>query len=309
MKPKINFTCTNAGWIFEAWKSLYLCQAPDSVRLAISNKPLRDADAWIFPRAPEIHTTPDPQRTVVQFHDTLTDGRYAIGGCAESVRHCLGFSLTHPEQEKILTKSGIDLSTKRILFCPTGAREIFQLREDLSSEFIIAWVGRPYARKRLGDFIRIAEQVKDIARVILLGANLERTAKALCNKGIECEVHPVEPIDQAPTQYKRFDCVVITSEPGEGGPVPLFESLATGVPVVSTPTGWAPHLIKNGENGFLIMSAAEATRAIMQIYEHRKEWFNRRESIRNKFGPFSMERWAQQNIRFAHELAKGGPRC
>jgi glycosyltransferase involved in cell wall biosynthesis len=50
--------------------------------------------------------------------------------------------------------------------------------------------------------------------------------------------------------YHAVDVCLITSRE-EGGPKALIESMATGVPVVSTRVGMAADLIRNGRNGFV----------------------------------------------------------
>ena len=50
--------------------------------------------------------------------------------------------------------------------------------------------------------------------------------------------------------YRALDAYWVTSRI-EGGPVPLLESMATGVPVVSTPVGVALEAIEEGVNGFV----------------------------------------------------------
>jgi glycosyltransferase involved in cell wall biosynthesis len=51
--------------------------------------------------------------------------------------------------------------------------------------------------------------------------------------------------------YFALDACVISSRQ-EGGPKALLESMAAGVPVVSTRTGQAADLIRDGENGWLV---------------------------------------------------------
>lgn len=50
--------------------------------------------------------------------------------------------------------------------------------------------------------------------------------------------------------YRLMDAYVVTSRI-EGGPVPLMEAMATGLPVVSTRVGTALDVIEEGVNGFL----------------------------------------------------------
>lgn len=56
--------------------------------------------------------------------------------------------------------------------------------------------------------------------------------------------------DDAAEYYKALDLYLVTSRE-EGGPKSILESLASGVPLVSTKTGMAPDIITDGENAFL----------------------------------------------------------
>lgn len=51
--------------------------------------------------------------------------------------------------------------------------------------------------------------------------------------------------------FKACDLYIITSRE-EGGPKSVLESMACGVPLISTKVGMAPDMIKDGENGFLV---------------------------------------------------------
>lgn len=53
--------------------------------------------------------------------------------------------------------------------------------------------------------------------------------------------------------YHALDLYFVTSRE-EGGPMGLMESMASGVPVVSTPVGMAPDLIVDGETGALALA-------------------------------------------------------
>ena len=51
--------------------------------------------------------------------------------------------------------------------------------------------------------------------------------------------------------YQGVDVQICASRT-EGGPHPLLEAAACGIPLISTRVGIAPELIKDGDNGFLI---------------------------------------------------------
>lgn len=51
--------------------------------------------------------------------------------------------------------------------------------------------------------------------------------------------------------YNVLDLYLVTSRE-EGGPKAILESMACGVPLISTKVGQAPDIIQNGKNGFLV---------------------------------------------------------
>ena len=55
---------------------------------------------------------------------------------------------------------------------------------------------------------------------------------------------------EIPKYYNALDLYLVTSR-AEGGPKAIVESMATGVPVVSTKVGMAPDIVKDGYNGLL----------------------------------------------------------
>ncbi len=59
--------------------------------------------------------------------------------------------------------------------------------------------------------------------------------------------------------YRGIDAYICCSRT-EGGPHPLLEASACGVPVISTRVGLAPELIADGENGLLVERQVEAIR-------------------------------------------------
>jgi glycosyltransferase involved in cell wall biosynthesis len=58
------------------------------------------------------------------------------------------------------------------------------------------------------------------------------------------------PYQQSPDQYRKFD-VFLSMSTLEGGPIPLLEAMMCNAVPVASDTGFAPDLIRHGENGFL----------------------------------------------------------
>jgi glycosyltransferase involved in cell wall biosynthesis len=73
-------------------------------------------------------------------------------------------------------------------------------------------------------------------------------------------------IDSLAQAYDAIDLCVVTSR-DEGGPRAVLESMATGVPVVSTRVGQGADLVRNGENGWLVDAAAHAAGASAEELE------------------------------------------
>jgi glycosyltransferase involved in cell wall biosynthesis len=74
------------------------------------------------------------------------------------------------------------------------------------------------------------------------------------------------------TRNKHFSeaAIFLTLSNLEGGPVPLIEGIAMGCVPVATKTGFAPDIIRDGQNGFLLNirpSVSEVCSKIMQASE------------------------------------------
>jgi glycosyltransferase involved in cell wall biosynthesis len=61
---------------------------------------------------------------------------------------------------------------------------------------------------------------------------------------------PVAPEELA-GEYARAACLVLVSRQ-ETLPVAVQEAMAVGLPVIASPVGGVPHLVREGETGFLV---------------------------------------------------------
>jgi glycosyltransferase involved in cell wall biosynthesis len=69
--------------------------------------------------------------------------------------------------------------------------------------------------------------------------------------------------------YQGVDVQICASRT-EGGPHPLLEAAACGIPLISTRVGIAPDLIKDGDNGFLIERNIETIRdAVIKLRDNQ----------------------------------------
>ncbi len=320
-RPVVNVVARNHGWLFEDLKRHFTALAPSSVCVKATENPLRQAAAWIFLRTQEAARTPDARRTLVQIHDLWDDGLYRSGGKRRRVTECGGVTLTHRDQTRILEASGISLGRKRVIQRPLGASQRFRARSAPGREFVIGWVGRPVMHggrdiKRTHWLVKALETLTGRAAtppagrekigVLLLGERLGEAHRQLQDLGIRCRYRrrAEYPFDTYPRHYRELDALVVTSE-SAAGPNSLYEALASGVPVVSTPVGWAPELIRDGENGYLARSPEEIATALEAIRGRRADWFDRRQAIRQSVDGLTLESWIEDNLAAAVKLAGG----
>lgn len=86
--------------------------------------------------------------------------------------------------------------------------------------------------------------------VLLTGPARGYVKKRLEEAGIPYLHQFLDNPDDVAEYYKAIDLYIVTSRQ-EGGPKSILESLASGVPIVSTKAGMAPDIIQEGKNGLL----------------------------------------------------------
>lgn len=86
--------------------------------------------------------------------------------------------------------------------------------------------------------------------VILSGPARGYIKRGLSELRIPFRHFNLERYAEIPRLYKMIDVYLVASRE-EGGPKAILESMATGVPIVSTPVGQAVDLIRSGKNGYM----------------------------------------------------------
>ena len=309
---RINVYAQNKAWLFEDLKHHFrnLSSAGES-EIIISDSPLPGADAWVCLRTNEGDASPDLGRTAICVHDLFCDGgMYGPAGSRKSVRHAGALILCHPDQTELLIRQGVAIDGRPVLERPLGALKIFSPREENPPTFRIGWVGRNHVRKRL-DWFTEAVTSFDLPtkefEVVLIGEGLDGAASILNSIGIRCSYFDRSRYGIAayPNLYKRLHCLVITSST-EAGPLPLFEALATGLAVVSTPVGWAPHFAQ----GFpryvrLANSVNEIKLHLLKLHADKDAIYSERMMIARLVSEWSLDDWFREVISLARSLAVG----
>lgn len=307
---RINVYAADYGWLFEDLKRHFAgLDEASGYAVSVSDAPLREADAWVALRPRETAASPDPKRTVVCLHDLAGGARhYGEEGDRRAVREAGGVVLSHPAQRGLLRDAGITLDGKATLERPLGALKIFTRRPGLPEVFSVGWVGRNLARKRVRWFVQAVRELHAAeagVRAVLVGDLLEEVAGELRAGGIECRLYPRSSynIEQYPELYHALDCVVITGT-SEAGPLPLFEALATGLPVVSTPVGWAPRLSKELPRYVRLAGGPrEITSHLRRLRAEREGLFETCDEAVNLAGRWTLDGWLLGVLGLAASLA------
>ena len=304
----VNLVCRNLGWVFQDFKRHACRLHVPGVRIVGSERPLSNADAWIFPRTREAAKAPDMARSVVQIHDNWDDGAYGLKGNRALVRHCGALVFTHPYQKEVLKRNGISIRNRPHFCRPIGAGERFKLRSSMAEVFTVGWVGRPVNRNetdihRAHWLPRIAAALTcppDRIRFLLVGERLEFVSQAIRRSGRPChfEATTKHGMDPYPGYFEQMDVLVMTSS---DDPVCLSisQALAVGVPVIAADTGWVSQWIQPGLNGYLADRPEAMARRIEQLLKDRETWFGKRAAIRASQGGYSMEQWLRETVNLA----------
>jgi glycosyltransferase involved in cell wall biosynthesis len=311
---RINVYAADYGWLFEDLKRHFAgLDRTSGFGVSVSAAPLREADAWVALRSREAAASPDPKRTVACLHDLAGGARhYGDEGDRRDVRGVGGIVFSHPAQRRILLDAGIELGGKATVERPLGALKIFTRRNSLPEIFSVGWVGRNLARKRIQWFVQAMRELQTAVaevRAVLIGELLEEVAGELRAGGVECRLYPRTSytIEQYPELYHALDCVVITGT-SEAGPLPLFEALATGLPVVSTPVGWAPRLSKELPRYVRLADGPrEITSHLCQVRAERESLFETCSEAVQLAGRWTLDGWMLEVLGLAASLASEHP--
>lgn len=166
-----------------------------------------------------------------------------------------------------------------------------RLQKSRSSHFNIIYLGKVSEAKGAFDLIRAMPSVGGDAILEIAGtgdtAAAEDLAKAL---GVADRVRFFGWVDPAGREamLANADLLALPSY-AEGLPMSVLEGMAYGLPVITTPVGGIPSLVKDGQNGLLVqpgdvMALAEAIERV-RVDTVLAEWLGQsaRETIKERF--------------------------
>jgi glycosyltransferase involved in cell wall biosynthesis len=160
-----------------------------------------------------------------------------------------------PREKFAVVRLGVELEQR------THAREearaqfrrLFGVPED---RFVVGWIGRMTAVKRLPDVLATFRRLRDRgveATLCLVGEGPDRDeVEALAQRlGIMRDCLFVGYQREVAPYYAFFDALLLPSA-NEGTPVVAIEALAAGLPVVATDVGGVGDVVEDGVDGFLV---------------------------------------------------------
>ena len=163
-----------------------------------------------------------------------------------------------------LEKIPIGVDTE--VFCPATTEKRLQIRREIgvSDDAVVIGTfqkdGQGWGSGNMPKHIKgpdvFLSVVERLAREFQLHIILTGPARGYVKKGLEAARIPythryLQTPQELVNLYHVLDFYLMTSRE-EGGPKGLMESMASGIPVVSTAVGMAPDLIENGINGFIV---------------------------------------------------------
>jgi len=113
----------------------------------------------------------------------------------------------------------------------------------------------------------LAERVPELV-VLLTGPARGYVRQGLADRSVRFAHRLLESRDRLVVAYHALDACVVASRQ-EGGPKSILESMAAGIPLVTTRAGQAPDLVTDGENGLLVdvEDAVALTEALMRVHD------------------------------------------
>lgn len=270
----INCFSKDQGWLFEDLKD----QFKKIQNVVVSNDPILEADTWLCIRTNEAYESPSIENTIVQVHDCYD---YDI----DFYNNAKLIIFTHPVQYYLWQKKGYCGKYKII---PIGTRSSVDAVDCLPRKFTLGFFCKETEafEKRSNLFGEVVDAVKNKIDIdiLMIGDKLEHISHLgeynVRSAGID--------------DYQRIDAL-FTSSISPAVPLSVYETLATGKPVITTPR-WFPFssdLIYYGN------TVEELSDCVKCVYNNRNAIHSKRNFSKIKL--FTLENWIQENIDACYE--------
>lgn len=118
----------------------------------------------------------------------------------------------------------------------------------------LLFVGHEYDRKGLTLILRALPSVGESVELIVVGGTSDMISAAAASAErlhVAQRVHFLGTLADPVLAYRAADCFILPSA-YEANALVVLEALASGIPVIATPVGFAPDVVTDGANGFII---------------------------------------------------------
>lgn len=179
-----------------------------------------------------------------------TTHRYVVNQTTQSDRD-LRDTYGRVRPRTVVIGNGVD--TER--YAPDAAeRERIRATLGIPADAVVGvFVGHEYARKGLPAIVDALPGLPEDFHLIVVGGTPDLVAtnrRQVVARGVAQRVHHVG-MQSDPRPYLHAADVLVFPSAYESFSLVVTEALACGLPVVATPTGSVPDLIKDGVNGFV----------------------------------------------------------
>ena len=154
-------------------------------------------------------------------------------------------------------------------------------------------------------FLDVIKKLKNKlpVHVLLTGPARGYVIQGLRDMGVSYSHIFLENYLELPEYYNALDVYLVTSRE-EGGPKAILESMATGVPIISTQVGMAEDVIKNSENGFLV-NIADVQSIAECVYSLYENPVKKLQMIENANSTISAYDWQKISVEYFDKVYSG----
>jgi len=214
------------------------------------------------------------------------------------------------EEKTYLGKIG--LRDSRTVSIPIAVNDIFHKATTLARQEHLLYVGRIDRHKGLSTLVHAIKELKDTGhsmKCVVIGEDfgykteLEHLVETL-DLGELIELRgPVSQEELIPLYSSALATILLSS--AEGMPTSLIESVAMGIPFISTPVGGISELASNSKAGILVSPDApqEVARAVTRINNDKSLWHSMSLSGKEYASGFAWTKVANQYLNLYEEMS------
>ncbi|MBZ0306443.1 MAG: glycosyltransferase family 4 protein [Anaerolineae bacterium] len=216
------------------------------------------------------------------------------------------------EHEMPVLLRQLGVPEKKILVLPSQYLNLDVLRPlpDEPKPYDVLFVGRLASNKGLMTLLQAIDLVKDTHPHVQLGIRGEGTLyeevrDRIIDLKLQVNVTFIPRVDTPEdlTHLYNQTLMLVCASTSEGGPRVTVEAMACGIPVISTPVGIMPDIIKEGENGFLFhWNAYDLAAKIIVLLDHRNLRAKIGEAGRQTVQQFEADTMIERYARGYHDL-------